>query len=309
MCESVNKTTGCALFRTTKPLKPEISRQRGLSFIPYEAPLPAFFSLPFVQPEARRGLFFTTIMRNPFHRLLSVAKRKMKNSEVHFNFWWDITHEETHKHYHVDNLSVRWLAGIVTDRSITQEDMDRAKCRLELFDLVMTEETLEPAVSGILAPARNWTKGFQQDTSPPDASPPDWIKNFRQRQPPNYTKPYGEGMDRIYLGAWLERQRPSFELYDYARRLAVRHLREAGLEPPATALSRVPSFITTMQAYALPPKGAFPESVLEFSSQDYETNHHGSDEELPVDCSRFHRIWKSGPDRIPRISGIGAIVA
>ena len=262
----------------------------GFTFLPYEALLRPMFSLPFVDKELRRDFIFTTIMRNPFHRFLSVAKRKMKNPKVNLNYWWDITHGAPHKHYHADNLPVRWLAGIATDRSITQEDMDRAKCRLELFDLVMTEETLEPAVSGILASTRNWTKGFSHKPSRP-----------------NYTNPLGPDLDRIFLGGWLERHRPSFELYDYARRLAVRHLREAGLEPPAAALSRVPSFITTMQAYALPPKSAFPESVLEFSSQNYEANHHGNNEELPVDCSRFHLIWKSGPDRVPRVPGLGTL--
>lgn len=38
----------------------------GLQYISYELQLPPHFPLPFVSETARKGLFFTTIVRDPF---------------------------------------------------------------------------------------------------------------------------------------------------------------------------------------------------------------------------------------------------
>jgi len=38
----------------------------GLQYISYELQLPPHFPLPFVSETAREGLFFTTIVRDPF---------------------------------------------------------------------------------------------------------------------------------------------------------------------------------------------------------------------------------------------------
>ena len=46
-------------------------RNYGLQYISYELQLPPHFPLPFVSETARKGLFFTTIVRDPFRvRLL-----------------------------------------------------------------------------------------------------------------------------------------------------------------------------------------------------------------------------------------------
>lgn len=47
-------------------------RMHGVQYVSYELMLPPRFPLPFVGEAARRGLFFTTIMRDPFKvRILS----------------------------------------------------------------------------------------------------------------------------------------------------------------------------------------------------------------------------------------------
>ena len=55
-------------------------RRHGVQYVSYELMLPPRFPLPFVSEDARRGLFFTTIMRDPFK--VSGAYRSMFHSSM-----------------------------------------------------------------------------------------------------------------------------------------------------------------------------------------------------------------------------------
>ena len=105
--------------------------------------------------------------------------------------FWHLTASHHVDNYNADNLSVRWLAGVGYNRPITEQDLNLAKCRLELFDLVMTDKTMEQAMTKVLCPSREWK---------------DCEKRF-DSVVPSKVDPFGE-MDPIYVGAWMERQRP-----------------------------------------------------------------------------------------------------
>ena len=55
-------------------------RRYGVQYVSYELMLPPRFPMPFVSEDARRGLFFTTIMRDPFK--VSGAYRSMFHSSM-----------------------------------------------------------------------------------------------------------------------------------------------------------------------------------------------------------------------------------
>ena len=104
-------------------------------------------------------------------------------------------------------------------RPIGIEDVNVAKCRLRLFDLVMTDETIDAAVQGIVCSLR----GMGKCKNRPNAR--------------NRTGDSSDPLETIHplaVGAWIERHRTSFEVYAYAQHLARQALLAANSAVPGT---------------------------------------------------------------------------
>ena len=246
-------------------------RDTRMTFIPYEIMLPPQFPLPFV--NEREGFFFATIMRHPIDRLKTVLRRVPRKQE---EFWYtgDIKRNDP---YIMDNLSVRWLAGVTYNRQITDQDLHLAKCRLELLDLVITDKTHTESMIQVVCPLRGW-RGCKKIFEEHDSKKSDSLSE----------------LDPVVAGAWIERQRPSFELYDYARRLSVHQLQTRhGIANPKDHLLK-PSFVQTMEKYA---------NITSPGSMKMKSEH------VPVTgCEEYHRLWASNQDLVPRIWGLNTIL-
>ncbi|KAL3922070.1 MAG: hypothetical protein SGILL_002400 [Bacillariaceae sp.] len=272
-CHQVKKQ--CVVSYSEK-VEADHIRKSPLTFIPYEFQLPRHFPMPFV--NEREGFFFTTIMRNPIDRLKTVFRRQQRKAEMFWN-----THPMPIKDsYNVDNLSVRWLAGVTNNLPITEQDMTLAKCRLESFDLVMTELTLDEGMAQVVCKQRNWPNCEEE------------VKLGKGKKKKN--DPIAE-MDPVVAGAWIERQRPSFELYDYARRLSAHQLKQKyGVTASGDPLLRT-SFVASIEKYSNSTcTGPF-DSCKKLGPHQ------------PVSgCEKYHRIWANNQDLVPKIKGIGGIL-
>ena len=262
-------------------------KQHGLQYVSYEFMLPPRFPLPFVSETARDGLFFTTIMRNPMARLITSArhnryKPKMKGDPPS-NFWSDVIGQSGP--YYRENLNVRWLSG--AHETITEEHINIAKCRLQLFDLVIVDTMYDAAVNDVVCPLNNW-EGRKYCNS---------AKKRREHisKKPN---PFQE-TDSHFVGAWIERLRPSFELYDYARILSFSQLKERGVKD-LPELSDVPSYIATLTRY----------TNATFSSPKHtQVSLKNIDRFHPPKefCDEMKLIWSSNADEVPYFFGIGSL--
>lgn len=268
----------------------------GVQYVSYEFMLPPRMSLPFVSAVARRGLFFTTIVRNPFKRFLTYIRRygefaggKMISSG-RSPFWVDL--QDRQRIYAGDNLNARWLSG--AKGTIGYDQVNIAKCRLQLFDLVISDDLYEYAVKKVMCPLNNWKGGMPNGKMLCD----DMISNVEHKSKPDFMNE----TDPILLGAWIERLRPSFEIYDYARILSWKQLQERDVKdlPP---LAGIPSYMETMTKY----------TNIEISDSHFHTIKRVdlSNEDHfhpPVEfCNKMKQIWTSNPDEIPNYAGIGAI--
>ena len=268
--------------------------RHGVQYVSYEVMLPPRFPLPFVGERARRGLFFTTIVRDPFKRLLThLRKRDLDGGHgARSPFWLDV--HDRQMIYAADNLNARWLAGVQGSRLNTELSTDRlnvAKCRLQLFDLVIADRLYEYAVKKVMCPLNGWTGKGECDEEVSEEehrSKSDVLKN---------------GTDPLLVGAWIERLRPSFELYDYARILSWRQLRERGVtELPA--LSEVPSYMATLSNYA-----NIDVTDAHLKKMRRVTLENEAQFGPPVEfCERMKRVWTSNADEVPNAYGIGTIM-
>ena len=110
----------------------------NITYVSYELTLPLEFPLPFVAPRIRRNFFFTTIMRDPLERMLSTARHRMKDTPLHYIFR---EHGAVSKSLDAENKALQWLS--VHDQSpFVPAVLELAKCRLELFDVVLTDDML-----------------------------------------------------------------------------------------------------------------------------------------------------------------------
>ena len=163
----------------------------------------------------------------------SVDKTIYEPGEPSTFFWNDYLEGAPRGIYKRENLNVRWLSGALD--AITEDHLNIAKCRLQLFDLVITDTLYDTAVNEVVCPLNNW-QGDQFCN-------PNHIKErtHKKTDPLNAT-------DSHFIGAWIERLRPSFELYDYARILSYAQLKTHGVKdvPPVT---EVPSYIATLSKY------------------------------------------------------------
>ena len=252
--------------------------------------LPPKLSLPFVSKEARSGLYFTTIVRDPFKRFLTHLRHTNKNVDGSVDgpvghFWRD--YREKQDLYAGDNLNVRWLSG--ARGSVTKDHVDIAKCRLQLFDLVIVDKLYDHAFKKVLCPMNGWVGKKHCDPT---------ISN--EGHSSNKADPL-ERVNASFVGAWVERLRPSFEIYDYAKLLSLRRLRELGVTD-LPHVSEVPLYMETMAKYTgtdvTKQFKDIPKVTLE--------NMHRFDP--PVEfCNKMREIWSSGDDVIPDVYGIGAI--
>jgi hypothetical protein len=126
----------------------------------------------------------------------------------------------------------------------------------------------------------------------------DMISNVVHKSKPDFMNE----TDPILLGAWIERLRPSFEIYDYARILSWKQLQERGVKdlPP---LSGVSSYMETMAKYTNIKLSDSHFHTIKRVDLSNEGHFHP-----PVEfCNIMKQIWTSNPDEIPNVSGIGAI--
>eukprot|EP00804_Cyclotella_cryptica_P011306 CCRYP_007797-RA/>CCRYP_007797-RA protein AED:0.05 eAED:0.05 QI:298/1/1/1/0.5/0.33/3/74/459 len=233
-------------------------KQHGVQYVSYELMLPPKFSLPFVSEAARDGLYFTTIVRDPFRRFLTYLRRTNKGGRVdgpNGHFWRDF--REKQDMYAGDNLNVRWLSG--ARGAITKDHVNIAKCRLQLFDLVILDVFFDNALRSVLCPINGWV-GKEYCNSDSEV----------EEHKSNKADPL-EGVDKSLVGAWVERLRPSFEVYDYAKLLSLKQLKEQGATD-LPAVSEVPLYMETMEF-----------------------------------CNEMKIIWRNGGDSVPDVYGIGAI--
>ena len=176
----------------------------------YEASIPPAFPMPFPPgTEDRDRFWFTTVFKNPVDRLRTALRLKMDehrggDDQGHpwsfAPFFLDPgTHGspgQAHGFVH-DNLPVRWLAGVRERRSIVTSDILLAKCRLALFDLVMTDHTFAEAVADVICPERNWGSDDCKVLH-------GRINGTRKPKPDPLLDP---AVPRPFVGAWIERHR------------------------------------------------------------------------------------------------------
>ncbi len=266
------------------------------TYISYEAPLPAEFPLPFVNSGIRSQFFFTTIMRDPIGRLLSSttsnsrgghypeAARDPSRTPEFSAFLLDYM-SKINPPYKADNLAIRWMAGINDNQDpwhlaeITSQHLQLAKCRLDLFDLVMTQDWFDE-MQTIFCNTQHWRWKFCSK----HASKP---RNYRQTI----------GSDAVYA-VMIERNRPSFELFDYARSLAAKHMVHYGVrsEAPVFAKSSYFEFLSEL----IPPSNHA--QTMSGEAADYKESksfqsHHRSR------CEAIYAEWGRNTHKRPMLWG------
>ena len=140
--------------------------------------------------------------------------------------------------YSGDNLNARWLSGAL-NVPVSRDHVNIAKCRLQLFDLVIADKLFDYAVKKVICPLNNW-KGTTGKIPCDDKIPTEEHKS--KPDPLNSTA------HQVLVGGWIERMRPSFEIYDYARILSWKQLKEKGVQD-LPELSDIPSHLETLAKY------------------------------------------------------------
>lgn len=272
-------------------------REHGVQYVSYEMMLPPKFPLPFISDTAREGLFFTTIVRDPFARFLTFARRTtvdkarpMRNgTDGTSPFWADLRGSSFRGIYQADNLNARWLAGVMQGDRVSPDNVNLAKCRLQLFDLVIADKLYDTAVREVMCPLNEWRDGLCSPTTPPKTH------NSTKKDPLDET-------DRVLIGAWIERLRPSFEIYDYARILSLKHLESHGVSDIPTQ-SDVPSYLQAMVKYTglrIDPK--------HFKTMPRVNLQNEAHYEPPAAfCERMKKVWRGNKDEVVDAFGIGTI--
>ncbi len=261
--------------------------QHGVQYVSYEFLLHPRFPLPFVTPSARQDLFFTTILRNPLKRLITAARSDRYTPQTNrappTNFWQDV--EGISAIYKRENLNVRWLSGAMG--GITEDHVNIAKCRLQLFDLVIVDGTFDVAVEEVVCPLNDW-QGVNVCNS----------NKTRGEHTSNKVNPFKE-TDKHFVGAWIERLRPSFELYDYARILSYLQLKDRGVEN-VPKLSEIPSYIDTLERYT--------NVTLSYPKHNRVSLENIKRFHPPKEfCDSLKEVWVSNEDEVPYYHGIGGL--
>lgn len=263
-------------------------KQHGVQYVSVELMLPPKLSLPFVSSEAREGLYFTTIVRDPFRRFLTHLRHTNKDGTLdgpNGHYWRD--YREKQDLYSGDNLNVRWLSG--ARGAITKDHVNIAKCRLQLFDLVILDVFYDHALKKVLCPMNGW-KGKQHCSA----------ELAKEEHKSNKADPL-ERVDKAFVGGWIERLRPSFEIYDYAKLLSLKHLKEQGVtELPS--VSEIPLYMETMAKYTGTDVTKQFKDIPKVNVENMHLFH------PPAEfCANMREIWSNGDDVVPDVFGIGAI--
>ena len=204
------------------------------------------------------------------------AKKKRKGYEP--NFWIDF--QDKAGPYAGDNLNARWLSGAQGQIGIDQVNI--AKCRLQLFDLVIADKLYDFAVEKVMCPLNNWRgkKVCNEKVTNEE-------HKSKSSDPLNNTDP-------VLIGAWVERLRPSFEIYDYARILSWKQLKERGVEG-LPELSSLPSYMETLSKYTKVNLKTLSDGTLrKMRSVSLENEKYFSP---PVNfCNHMKEVWTNNPD-------------
>jgi hypothetical protein len=264
-------------------------KEHGVQYVSIELMLPPRLSLPFVSAEARQDMYFTTIVRDPFKRFLTHLRHsnKVGIDGPNGHFWKD--YRPNQELYAGDNLNVRWLSG--ARGGITADHVNIAKCRLQLMDLVILDKFYDVALKRVLCPMNGWRGMKHCDT-----------ELEVEEHTSNKVDPL-EGVDPAFVGGWVERLRPSFEIYDYAKLLSIQHLQEQGVvTDEIPSVSEIPLYMETMAKYTGTDVTKQFKDIPKVNLQ----NRHLFDP--PADfCANMRDIWRSGEDVVPDVYGIGAI--
>ena len=182
-------------------------------------------------------------------------------------FWTDLQGKQGI--YLADNLNVRWLSGA----------QENAKCRIQLFDLVIADKLYNFAAKKVMCPLNGW-KG--NDICK------DNITRMEHRSKPEPLKGIA---DPYLVGAWVDRLRPSFEIYDYSRILSWKQTKERGVQD-LPELSDVPRYMATLAEYTnLNVIDAHLRNACRVSLENEDCF------SPPVDfCNRMKQIWTNNPD-------------
>ena len=214
---------------------------------------------------------------------MAAVEKKNGRKEKNGHFFKDF--ESDQGPYSADNLNVRWMSG-ATEERISRDQVNIAKCRLQLFDLVIADKLFDHAVKKVMCPLNNW-KGGKFCDQPVS----------KEEHKSNKSDPLKEGVDPILIGGWIERLRPSFEVYDYARLLSLKQLKDRGVED-LPEFSYMPSHLDTLMRYT-------DTSII---SKDNENRHFNKKikritlENIdhfhpPVEfCNKMKQIWTNNPD-------------
>jgi len=184
-------------------------------------------------------------------------------------------------------LNTRWLSGAVDE--ITTEHVNIAKCRLQLFDLVIADTLYTQATKQILCPLNNWISGKH-------------CSNDEKEVEHKSKSDKLEGTTPHFIGAWIERLRPSFEIYDYARLLSLKQLKQHGVKD-LPEVSEVPSYLQTLARYTnMTVTDAHLQRIPRISLENEEIFHPPKEF-----CEHMKKVWTSNPDAVPNAYGIGTI--
>ncbi len=269
--------------------------QHGIQYVSYENMLPPRFPMPFVSKSAREGLFFTTILRDPMKRLITWLRElnrlrlndKKKDVGAPPDFFWSEM-EGNRGVYKRENVNVRWLSGALDD--VTSDHVNIAKCRLQLFDLVIVDTLYDTAVEDVICPLNNWQGLDKRGLFCNHVKISERI--HKKSYPLNET-------DSHFVGAWIERLRPSFELYDYARIMSYAQLKALGVKN-VPQISDVPSYMETLSKYTNVTLDVPKESRVSLSNID---KMHPPKEF----CDSMKKLWGGNADEVPYIYGIGTL--
>lgn len=215
------------------------------------------------------------------------------------------------RRYLSDNLALRWLSGKVgNQRPLTEADLTLAKCRLDGFDFIMDfsllAETLPALCDSSVWRWKACSRGRGDRPRPGTTGGPTMGGSMRSLTSwPSKAASTRKGVhnDTLY-GAFVQRHRLSFDLYDYSRLLAAKHmvqfgLRKTELPPPP------PSYVEALVAGGV----KLNKHAQAHAGKYLKQRHTGSQARAKHRraCEKIHRKWALNAEGTkPDIVGIGA---
>eukprot|EP00929_Paragymnodinium_shiwhaense_P008899 TRINITY_DN112885_c0_g1_i1.p1 TRINITY_DN112885_c0_g1~~TRINITY_DN112885_c0_g1_i1.p1 ORF type:complete len:481 (+),score=98.95 TRINITY_DN112885_c0_g1_i1:79-1521(+) len=282
------------LFSVNEEVEVQRLRGTGHTYVSYEVMLPPNFPFPFVRH--REEFFFTTVLRNPLDRMLSLSHdlhtTKLYPEVQKGNFDTLVFKQDFSLHpypggYPHDNFMLRWISGIPSPDPLTRQDLMRAKCRLNGYDIVVVDKWINEMVKGMLCDKSKWRW---------------WCHPGRFHGPKDNRTARGRIGDPTLFGIVLERHRMDFELYDHGLRLAAKQMVAYGIRDREPELPESTYIEAAMQALDLSPKAqkGFTDDIILQQTRDLRVNNVNSLEEF---CLRMHAEWARNEDKAPVVLG------